>query len=445
MATGAETVDLDAPKNKRRAKGTGGVHQRKDGYWIATIYVEDDMGKVRQVRRAAKTEAQAHQRLRDLHNDKANGKLGGKRATPYTMAEWLNHWIEEIHHDNVSPNTYDDYCSTIRNYLVPYIGTVQLADLSAANIRALLKKVQKEKSTRSAQKAHNCLRTSLDQAVNDELIDKNVCRLVPYPKHVKKQRGAYEDTVVQTILEKAGELDANKKPQAPLLASRWETAFLSGAREGECLGLEWDRVLFDEDLIDVSWQLQRLKRFHGCGEPTVDPRTGQKRWPCGRNSRPGYCPKTHFNLSPGFEYRPCHRSLAWTRPKSQKGKRWVPMVPELKDSLSVHFELTRHEPNPHNLVWHYPDGRPISQEDDNQAWNMLIASCGIEKKAGEVLLHEARNTTATRLLEDGVDAKVIQEILGHVDILTTRDYQKVRVEFAKKAVAGLGALLPKKG
>ena len=41
------------------------------------------------------------------------------------------------------------------------------------------------------------------------------------------------------------------------------------------------------------------------------------------------------------------------------------------------------------------------------------------------MLHEARNTTATLLVEAGVDPKIIKAILGHSSIVTSRGYLHV--------------------
>ena len=53
--------------------------------------------------------------------------------------------------------------------------------------------------------------------------------------------------------------------------------------------------------------------------------------------------------------------------------------------------------------------------------------------------HFARHTTATVLMELGVDAKVIGEILGHVYERTTRGYQHVSSAAARAALEALGA------
>lgn len=423
----------------RRSRGEGGVHKRaSDGLWIATVTVTGRDGKLRQIRRASKTKAGAIEKLRVLLEERGSGKLvaGTKQ---FTVEEWLHKWITEIHL-NLAPTTKRDYESVIRNYIAPHVGKRKLNKLKPDHVRSMLKALQKEHSSRAAQKAHVVLRRALDDAVRDEEVARNVVRIVPRPGHVKKQRGAYSVDTAHLILRTAVELDA-ARAHGPYLATRWLTAFQTGARQAEVIGLEWDRVDLGAGVIDISWQLKQQQYAHGCGEPKFNPKLKRDEYPCGR-VRVGYCPDRYWDFQPGYEYRDCHKSMVWVRPKTNAGQRYVPMTPALWEALKVYRRERAGDHNPHNLVWHFPDGRPLSQKADNTAWNALLAAAGIEKQPGEFVLHEARNTAATQLLEAGVDAKVIQGILGHANILTTREYQRVGVEFSRSAIAGLSALAP---
>jgi hypothetical protein len=147
--------------------------------------------------------------------------------------------------------------------------------------------------------------------------------------------------------------------------------------------------------MDISWQLNRQQKRHGCGDP-VD-----WRLPVRGKVRMSFCPDAEWDFPPGLEWRPCRGTLVWTTPKTKAGRRMIPIVPTLADILR---RLDRD--NSYGLVFHI-DGKPISQEADQRAWKDLLVAAGIP----HAKQHSIRHSTATLLLEAGVDAHIVQS--GH--------------------------------
>jgi site-specific recombinase XerD len=56
-------------------------------------------------------------------------------------------------------------------------------------------------------------------------------------------------------------------------------------------------------------------------------------------------------------------------------------------------------------------------------------------------LHDARHTAATLLLEQGVDIRVVQEILGHSSLAVTKRYAHVTSKLAEDAADKMGKAL----
>ncbi|MEZ0446612.1 tyrosine-type recombinase/integrase [Cellulomonas sp. ICMP 17802] len=103
--------------------------------------------------------------------------------------------------------------------------------------------------------------------------------------------------------------------------------------------------------------------------------------------------------------------------------------------------------SPHDLVWPVVEhddprmlGRPRSSSSDRDAWYALQESAGVaptdrrkDRSPARYVLHEARHTTATLLLEGGVDQAVITAIMGHSSIVTSRGYMHVSQALARRA------------
>lgn len=90
-----------------------------------------------------------------------------------------------------------------------------------------------------------------------------------------------------------------------------------------------------------------------------------------------------------------------------------------------------------DLVFSRADGRPIEPRDDWEAWKKLLRTIGIRDSR----LHDARHTAATLLLEQGVDIRVVQEILGHSTLAVTKRYTHVTNKLAKDAAERMGRAL----
>ena len=84
------------------------------------------------------------------------------------------------------------------------------------------------------------------------------------------------------------------------------------------------------------------------------------------------------------------------------------------------------------------NGRPIDRRADHRAWQALLESAYVRPAR----LHDARHTSATLLLVQGVPPRVVMGILGHSTMRVTTDtYQHVVPESARNAAERLGEAL----
>jgi site-specific recombinase XerD len=90
-----------------------------------------------------------------------------------------------------------------------------------------------------------------------------------------------------------------------------------------------------------------------------------------------------------------------------------------------------------DFVWCQPNGRPIGAHANWDEWNALLTSTGIRR----VRVHDARHTAATLLLAQGVDQRVVIEILGHSQISMTSRYAHVLPQVMTDAAERIGRAL----
>jgi integrase len=411
---------------KRRAAGEGSIYQRTiDGLWCGVVDVPTTDGRRRQKRVYSTDYNKCVEKLRALRDDVAKGIIP---STTTTLATWLDYWLDKIHGPHVRPKTRDFYEEAIRLHLKPRIGKKRLDRLTPQDVRAAIDGIA---TSRNRQRAHQVLNMALKAAVVDGVIGRNVCDAVTKPKHLPGARTAFTADQAKHIIRTAITLDESRDETTPALATRWAAAFLSGARQAEVIGLELDRLDLDRGLFDFSWQLQQLKKTHGCPEDN----------PCGRQ-RPSYCPQTHWEFDDGFEYRECYKSLVWTRPKTKTGVRLVPIIPGLLEMIRRHVDDHAGEPNPHGLVWRHSDGRPLSPTDDHEAWQHLLVAAGVTEKGATIPLHSARHSTATLLQDAGVDEPTRMAIMGQSSVAAHRGYIHVDQTQTRAALGKLAALLP---
>lgn len=423
-----------AKATKRRAAGDGGLFKRADGMWCGAVDIPTADGSRKQKRVYSRDYDKARDKLDKLKDNVAKGIIP---STTMTVGKWLDYWLTEVHGPHVRPKTFQFYEEAVRIHIKPSIGKKRLDRLTPIDVRSMLASIS---TSRNKQRAHQVLGLALKAAILDGMLARNVCDAVRKPKHLPAARSAFTPDQSKAIIRAAitAESAHDEADHGPAVATRWAAAFLTGARQAELLGLEWDRVDLDRGTADFAWQLQQLKKVHGCGDPD-----GDGVYPCEVNrtkrKRASYCPQARWDFEDGFDYRDCYKSLVWTRPKTRTGKRVVPLLPGLVEMLRRHAD--RDEPNPYGLVWHHRDGRPISPTDDHEIWQQLLVDAGLTEPGSTIPMHSARHSTATMLQSAGVPEEVRMAIMGQSSVAAHAAYIHIDQTQARAALENLGELL----
>lgn len=396
------------PARKRRQYATGSVHHRaRDGRWVGTIEAGwTTKGTRRRITVTARTESECKRRLAAKQHQTAREGLGAAGAAQRTTVKaWATEWLEHSQ-TRLRPKTYATNASAVSCWIVPTIGAKRLDTLTPGDVRAVTQAIRTAgRSTSTAQRAHVVLAKMLRDALVEGHSIRPALLAMEAPGRAAHDRAAIPVADALAIMAIAAELPHG---------SRWVAALLQGMRQGECLGLTWDALDLDRGLVDVSWQLQPL--------PYADRAAGT------------------FRVPDGYECRRLVDAYHLVRPKTHKGQRIIPLVPWMTSALTAWRDVA--PKSVHGLVWPTLAGGPAGAKADLEEWKALQCTAEVGHPAGRYyVLHEARHTTATLLLEADVDVEVIKAILGHSSVITSRGYQHVSQVMARDAMERLATRL----
>ena len=122
--------------------------------------------------------------------------------------------------------------------------------------------------------------------------------------------------------------------------------------------------------------------------------------------------------------------------------RYAMLSPVLLERLRVWWRVARAQGKMLDGGWLFPGLNPVeplSPRQLNRAIHMAAESAHIDKR---VSMHTLRHSFATHLLEQKVDIRVIQVLLGHKKLETTALYAQVATEILREVVSPLETMPP---
>jgi integrase len=368
----------------KRANGEGTiVHRKSDGRWQGQAYVLLPNGA--RVRRTVygRTRAEVHEKVTALVHQAQRGVPAANTAL--TVGEYLMIWLDEVARRKLRPKTYSDYELVVRKHLMPTLGRYRLARLSPSNLRQLLNaKADEGLAPGTVKKIHVVIGSALQAAVRDDLLTRNVARLVQVPVPRSEPVGVLDVDDARRLLDAA---------RNDRLYALWAVALGVGLRKGEALGLRWSDVDLEAGWLQVRQSLQRVAG--------------------------------HLQLS---------------APKTSSSRRSVPLPRVCVEALEAHRRTQEEERRALGAAWHdsglvftTPLGTPIDPRNVIRALNSLCERAGVRR----IRVHDLRHTCATLLLVQGVHPRVVMEVLGHSRISVTMDVYTHVVSAVQREAATL--------
>ncbi|MFF5427039.1 MULTISPECIES: tyrosine-type recombinase/integrase [unclassified Streptomyces] len=378
-----------ATQRKRNPNGAGTITQRKDGRFQAAVYVLQPDGTRARKFAYGKTWAECDTKRRALLDKVASGTPVPTRSAK--LSEWLTYWLESVVRPRRKLSTYDKYEAHVRLYLSPMLGTKRLESLSVADVRRFLLQLEKKTTAATAKESHRVLRTALSAACREELIVRNVAKLVEPP------RAAVRDLSPWSLDETLNFLAAARRD--PLYAA-FVLAIAMGLRRGEIVGLRWNDIDLENRVLLVRQQVQRRRGVLYNDETK------------GRRSRAIPLPAM------------CLAPLRWHRIRQK-----------------ATYEATGTEWTATGYVFATRTGRPVEPRNVHRSFVRVSEAAGLRL----IRLHDARHGCATLLTAAGVAPRVVMEILGHSQISLTMDvYTHVVQDTQREAISHMDRLLTRK-
>jgi len=303
------------------------------------------------------------------------------------VADYAEQWLR-LHTADMSQANSTLYHSMIRNHVVPVIGHLRLSAVKPDDAKTVM--VRLASSSASLQsKVLNTMRKMFDNAVDNDLLQKNPCAKLKNNGYRSKQKTALTADQQQTLREAV----AGTRAEPFVLLGLY-----TGMRREEILGLQWDCVKLNAKAPHVI--VNRALRWEH-NRPVVDEIL-----------------------------------------KSDAARRTIPIPAALTEYLS-----RIQKPSGHVV-----GGDPLTQTQFKNLWKLVtnrmvgektysvpysptkekatfIREPGAKSRGGnfcytidfEVTPHLLRHTYITELIMAGCDVKTVQYLAGHADVKVTLD------------------------
>jgi integrase len=335
-----------------------------------------------------KTRQEVVRRLANARRDREQGLVGLDERQ--TLGTYLSTWLEKVRHE-VEPSSFARYQSEVRLRLLPGLGKLTLARLTSQQVQTCYAKTLSERSSASVVKyMHGVLRHALGDALRLGLIHRNACDLVDVPRVRRREIMPLTAKQARTFLSS---IHGHRSEALYILA------LATGMRRGELLALRWQHIDLDNALLTVQSSLQvRRGRW-----VVAAPKT--------KNSR---------------------RTIALSRTTVEALKRHRILMAEERLRLGPAWEDDE-------LVFPNTAGRM-----QDPTYLAIYQFKPLLRKAGlpAIRFHDLRHTAATLLLAQGVNPKVVSELLGHASIaLTLGIYGHVMPHMQQQAAEIMDRLL----
>lgn len=318
-----------------------------------------------------------------------------------TVGEYLDAWLRDAVRGTVRESTFsrDEYL--VNNHIKPAFKHTKLKNLSALHLQGFYReRLDSGLSGSTVQKMHHVIHKALSQAVQWDLIPRNVADLVKAPTPSKKEMRPLSAPEARRLLGAANEGNPGDR-----LEALYVLALHTGMRRGELLGLKWEDVDLSEANATVRVRRTLTRTENG-------------------------------------------RRLALGEPKTRNSRRTIRLTSGAVEALRRHRKRQAEEKlgigslyKDQGLVFAGEGGGLINPSNLRQrSFGPLLERAGLGDQ--HITFHDLRHTCASLLFQRNVHPKFVQELLGHSSVAITLDtYSHMLPGMGGEAAAAMGDAL----
>lgn len=357
-----------------------GLNQRKDGRYQARFTKKS--GKRSEKNFSKLTEARTWlDEQRYLDNAIGTGDM--------TVDDWYEIWISNYKDGLVKNNTTKNYKNRYQFNIKNEIGDMKLCDVKQINCQKILNSMfdSGKYSNGTMELTQITLHAIFKGAVENDYLQKN-------PAEGLKLKLRENEKEERRVLTREEQRVFKEYAKNTLYSNAYCLVLVTGLRAGEVGGLQWKDIDFENRCLNVQRTILQ------------DAKKG------------------------GFYYG---------SPKTKLSKRKIPLTDEaisiLKNQKLLQNKLKLKSKSWDNkwdgLVFTTTNGKPVGASTFRTMMIRIVKNINFDRKCNSknekyeefehCYMHSLRHTFATRCIENGVQPKTLQKILGHSTLSTTMD------------------------